>query len=360
MVGLAAVANGAELPATVAELPEQIAAELASVCSYMLDSTDWWQGKQCDDYYFSPSGFMSRVYDNSYQYNIYRQQPYGGWLLVYEKDIIDDERPEMIWEVVVPDIIHGTPHRDVFVYDADGQFRFKAPCVIIQSKKTGTTSEGEMADVIHYSREHITYAVWDNWTVAADSVTFTMRTVADSQAGEAEELASSDVSLNISQLHYQGDYSTLDWIEIFPDDASYQSRKDEIAAHVAAQEEAQKTSEDVSVEDTAVASVESSSVEISAEEGSVEAPAETSVEPVETAPAAVPDVDFVCHMVAITDFVMSEAPQWASYQQSMDEVIENWCSEHEDIILSTQQFTAKEVYDTIIKHHPSAAMDSPL
>lgn len=370
MAGLAAVANGAELPATVAELPEKIAAELAVVCSYMLDSTDWWQGKQQDDYYYSPSGFMGRVSHNDYYYNIYGKQPYGGWLLVYEKDIIEDERPELIWEVVAPDMNHGTPHREVFVYDADGRFRFKAPCVVVLSEKTGATSSGEMAESIHDAREHVTYAVWDNWSVDADGVNFTMRTVVDMQVVEGEEWASSDVSLVISQLQYQGDYSTLDWSETFPNDASYQARKDEIYARIAAAEAAQAAS----VEPPAAAAappaaapaepVPAVPIVEAAPESAVEVAAEAAaMPPAEAAPAAVaevpaeePDVDFVCHMVAVSDLVMSEAPQWASYQQHMDEVMEQWSAEHEPIIQASQQYTARDVYEAIIKHHPSAAV----
>ena len=285
-------------------IPAEVMTEIADVIIELSQDADLWEGKQSDDYYFSPCGFGDRTGLNNYQFNIYQQQPYGGWLAVYEVDLIGDGNKEIVWHVIPPDATHGTSLRDVYVYDTNGIF--KAPYIVLHSTKSENGTIGNKTKYHNDVRSFSKFYAWDNWSMTDSGVTFTMREVCDFEKNENGETFIEAGTVCVENIVYTGEEISSTLYKVTPTDVDYQQLKSEIVENA-----------------MAAHAVEN------------ESPNEE-------------DENITCHIVSLTDLIMSETPTWVTYNKDMSEALEEWCESHARVIEATKQYSAQQVYTKLI------------
>lgn len=207
------------------QLPKEVQNAVLRHVADLHQNTCFWEGMltPCADRMYQ--GFGQRAVGGSCRYNldhILKDQPYGGWLVKAEIDLVGDATKEVVWQLVKPDVADGAKFEELYVYAAGGRFLFPAPYQIFFSVKKGSTSHGEWRFVWQYRK--MSGMGVDEWEVSEQGVT--MRSC-DTRAAIDWETGKSDTEiLELILRRYTAMGLTKSGDTILPDTEEYRSLRE--------------------------------------------------------------------------------------------------------------------------------------
>lgn len=149
-------------------LPAEVRKMVIHAVEWMANNPSLWEG---DEFHDRTGAFFGKPWAHaSLAYNLEEaQQPYGGWLVRSDIDLVGDDAKETVWWWIPPDTGEFNYLKlDVLVYSSSGVFLFPAPPQVLFSQKKGDGATG----ALHMTRSsrYVNMAAAVEWEVSGDGV----------------------------------------------------------------------------------------------------------------------------------------------------------------------------------------------
>lgn len=159
-----AAATALTLPTQYSELPLAARIAIEELEGYYPAYSGVWQTKTTGEN--TTSGYHSWHLPEYVRELYFGIHTMGGYLTLTERDIVGDERPEHIYQIVVSSEAVDAP-QPAYVFSPEGQFLYAIPQTMLKGKKNSTSFRGELILGNHWWQWELTeeYARRIEWFI---------------------------------------------------------------------------------------------------------------------------------------------------------------------------------------------------